>query len=179
MGDGRVRREEVTSGRDDFVVQVERVLDAAYRMATVMLLDYAAAEEAVHDATLAAWSRYRRAGGDVTRFLTWFLAVVVGECRGASWRRRLTLRGRGEGPEASDLVSDVLLHMDVQSRVALFCHYFLQLREDEVAVVLGVSPTRVLTQRYRAEERLQAELEEQGAEGLSFEPDLPDTDGQA
>jgi DNA-directed RNA polymerase specialized sigma24 family protein len=171
MGEGKVRREEAASDRDDFVVEVERVLDAAYRMATVMLLDYAAAEEAVHAATLAAWSRYGRPGGDATPFLTWFLAVVVGECRGASWRRRLTLRGRGEGPEASDLVADVLLHMDVQSRIALFCHYFLQLREDEVAVVLGVSPTRVLTQRYRAEERLQADLVEQGAGGLSFEPD--------
>lgn len=177
MGEGKVRREEVTLGRDEFVAQVERVLDPAYRLATVMLLDYAAAEEAVHDATLTAWSRYRRAGGGVPSFLMWFLAVVVGECRGASWRRRLALRGRGEGPDASDLVSDVLLHMDIQSRVALFCHYFLQLRADEVAGVLGVSPTRVLTQRYRAEERLQAELEEQGEQGLSFEPDDLGTDG--
>jgi DNA-directed RNA polymerase specialized sigma24 family protein len=176
MGEIKDRREDVTLGRDAFTARIEGLLDPAYRLASMVLLDYAAAGTAVHDATLRAWARYRQAGGDVLGFRTWFLTIVMNECRRVLWARRLTLRSRGEGPEASDLLSDVALQLGTNARVALFCHYFLGLGKDEVARVMGVSPSRLRTRIYRAEQRVRSELEREGEEVLAAaEADEPPT----
>ena len=167
MGEIKDRRQDVTRGRDAFTARIEGLLDPAYRLASMVLLDYAAAGTAVHDATLKAWARYRRAGGDVLGFRTWFLTIVMNECRRMLWARRLTLRSRGEGPEASDLLSDLALQLGTNARVALFCHYFLGLGKDEVARVMGVSPSRLRTRIYRAEQRVRSELEREAEEVLA------------
>ena len=151
---------EVTLSRDGFVAGVESILDPAYRLATVMLLDYAAAEDAVHDATLDAWAIHRRGAGEPANFRTWFLGVVATRCRRMRLRRWLPFGVRGEAPEASDLVSDVLLHLGTTARVALFCRYWLGLPDEEVAVILGMTPNRVRDGIERAEEHLHAELEQ-------------------
>ncbi|HKA51679.1 MAG TPA: sigma-70 family RNA polymerase sigma factor [Candidatus Dormibacteraeota bacterium] len=151
---------EVTLSRDGFVAAVEGILDPAYRLATVMLLDFAAAEDAVHDATLDAWAIHRRGGGEPASFRTWFFAVVATRCRRMRLRRRLPFGVRGEAPEASDLVSDVLLHLGTTARLALFCRHWLGLPDEEVAVILGTTPNRVRDRIERAEERLHAELEQ-------------------
>lgn len=177
MGEVKDRREDVTLGRDAFMARIEGLLDSAYRLASMVLLDYAAAGAAVNEATLKAWARYRRAGGDVLGFRTWFLTIVMNESRRKLWAHRLKLRSRGEGPEASDLVSDVALRLGTNGRVALFCHYFLGLGKDEVARVMGVSPSRLRTRIYRAEERVRRELEREGQEVLAAQSDEPaDTD---
>ena len=151
---------EVTLSRDGFVAAVEGILDPAYRLATVMLLDFAAAEDAVHDATLDAWAIHRRGGGEPASFRTWFFAIVATRCRRMRLRRRLPFGVRGEAPEASDLVSDVLLHLGTTARLALFCRHWLGLPDEEVAVILGTTPNRVRDRIERAEERLHAELEQ-------------------
>ena len=154
------RREDVIVSRDAFMGRVERLLDPAYRLATVMLLDFAAAEDAVHDATLEGWTRYRRVAGEVDDFRTWFLAIVAARCRRMRWRRLLPIGARGDGPEASDLVSDVLLHLRKIPRAVLFCHHFLSLPREEIALVLDMSPNQVRDRLYSAEERLQEELDQ-------------------
>ena len=164
MGEDRTVREDMTPGRDAFMARVESVLDPSYRLATVILLDYAAAEDAVHDATLRAWGLYRRAGGDVTSFRTWFLTIVAGECRRARRRRLLTLRGRGPGLGRLGGLRDVLARLPLPSRAALFCSVSLELPVDEVARVLGSSPNRVRTRIYRAGEVVQAELDREDEE---------------
>ena len=151
---------EVTVSRDGFVAGVESILDPAYRLATVMLLDFAAAEDAVHDATLDAWAMHRRGGGEKTNFRTWFLAVVATRCRRMRLWRWFPFGVRSEAPEASDLVSDVLLHFGTTARVALFCRHWLGLPDEEVAVILGMAPNRLRDLIERAEERLHAELEQ-------------------
>src|SRR5207302_9171293 len=85
MGEDRSGREDLTLSRDAFMTHVEAVLDPAYRLASVLLQEDAAAEDAVHAATMRAWRGYRRARGEVTSFRTWFLAMVVAECRRARW----------------------------------------------------------------------------------------------
>jgi RNA polymerase sigma-70 factor (ECF subfamily) len=163
MGEESSRREDLTLGRDAFLSRVEAVMDPSYRLATVMMLDYAAAEDAVHHATLRAWRLYRRLRGDITNFRTWFLAIVVDECRRARRWHPLSLRRRGEGLDGSDGLSEAIRRLPVATRVALFCFFFLDLPLDEVARVLRVSPARVRSRVYRAGERLQPQLEEHGS----------------
>ncbi len=158
MGDDSAQREDLTVSRDAFMRHVEGVLDSSYRLATVMLLDYTAAEDAVHDAAMRAWSRYRRRRRDVTSFRTWFLSIVAGECRRVRRWRLLRLRRRSRDPRQSAGLREVLGALPLASRTALFCHVSLDLPMDEVARVLRMSHERVRTQVYRAGERVQAEL---------------------
>ncbi len=156
MGEDSSRREDLTLGRDAFLTRVEAVVDPSYRLATVMLLDYAAAEDAVHGATMRAWRQYRRLGGEVTNFRTWFLAIVANHCRRLRWRRPLAPRRRREGlVRSGDGIRDAILRLPVGTRAALFCFYFLDLPLDEVAHVLRQPPARVRTRVYRASDRLQ------------------------
>jgi len=145
--------------RDAFMGRVESLLDPAYRLASVMLLDFAAAEDAVHDATLEGWARYRRLTGDVDGFSTWFLTIVARRCRRMRWRRRFGLGVRGEGPEAADLVSGMLLSLGTVPRAALFCQHVLGLTREQTAVVLDMPLSRVRDRVYRAEERLLDEVD--------------------
>lgn len=160
MGDDTTKRDDSTLERDAFITRVEGMLDPAYRLATVILLDYTAAEDVVHGASLTAWNRYRRVRGDVTSFRTWFLEIVATRCRRRRWWRRLTLRGgdvgRVGGPR--DIVGDLPL----ASRTALFCRVSLGLPDDEVARVLRTSPVRVRSRAFRARERVEAELQRRG-----------------
>jgi len=154
------RREDFIVSRDAFMGRVERLLDPAYRLATVMLLDFAAAEDVVHDATLEGWTRYRRVSGEVHDFRTWFMAIVATRCRRVRWRRLLPFGASRDRLEASDLLSDVLLHMRTIPRAVLFCHHFLSLPREEIALVLDMSPNQVRDRLYSAEERLQNEVDQ-------------------
>jgi DNA-directed RNA polymerase specialized sigma24 family protein len=154
MADETTKTEDVGLIRDAFMKHVEGVLDPAYRMATVILLDYAAAEDAVQGATLTAWRRFQGQGGEVTSFRTWFLAVVAAHCRRLRRWRRLTLRGGDVGGPR-----DIVGGLPLPARVALFCRVALELPDDEVARVLGTSPVRVRNRVYRARERVEAELQ--------------------
>jgi DNA-directed RNA polymerase specialized sigma24 family protein len=158
MGEDSSRREDLVLGRDAFMSSVEAVLDPAYRLATVILLDYGAAEDAVHDATVRAWRQYRRMGGEVTSFRTWFLALVADQCRRVRRWRLLTLRRRGDDFAASGGLRDVLGGLPLASRASLFCFVSLDLPMDEVARILRMSPGRVRSRVYRASERAQVEL---------------------
>ena len=157
MSDDTTKRDELIPERDAYMTRVEGILDPAYRLATVILLDYAAAEDVVHGATLSAWNRYRAMRGEVTSFRTWFLAIVAARCRRLRWWRRLTLRGgdvgRVGGPR--DIVGD----LPFATRTTLFCRVSLGLPEDEVARVLRTSPARVQSRTDRARERVEAELQ--------------------
>jgi RNA polymerase sigma factor (sigma-70 family) len=156
MGEDSSRREDPRLARDAFMTRVEAIVDPSYRLASVMLLDYAAAEDAVHGATVRAWRQYRRLGGEVTSFRTWFLAIVANQCRRLRWRRPLAPRRRREAVgRTGDRVQDAIVHLPVGTRAALFCFYFLDLPLDEVARVLRQSPGRVRAQVYRASDRLQ------------------------
>ena len=161
MGDDTARREDLTHGRDAFMNHVEGVLDPAYRLATVILLDYDEAEDAVHDATVHAWRRYRQVDGEVISFRTWFLAIVVARCRASlRWRWLPFGRRRRAGDiDTSDGLQEALGGLPLASRTALFCFVSLDLPMDEVARVLGTSLSRVRARVYRAGERVQAQLD--------------------
>ena len=151
MGEDRSKREELTPSRDAFMTHVD-----------VLLADDTAAEEAVHRATMRAWRGYRRVSGEVTNFRTWFLAIVVDQCRRERWlhpfRRRSSQRLVRPGG-----LPDAIRRLPAGTRAALFCFFFLDLPLDEVAHVLRVTPARVRARVYRAGEQLQPLLDENGS----------------
>lgn len=65
---------------DTFRELVDRHLDAAYRLAGVILNDRVEAEDAVHDAAVAAWRGFPGLR-DPARFDAWFRRILVNICR--------------------------------------------------------------------------------------------------
>lgn len=156
-------------GRDAFTSRVETLLDPAYRLATIMLLDEALAEEVVHDAALRAWRRYQRAGGEIVSFRTWFLATVAATCRrapvGRLWRflrpgraARL-LASIDRGPVAGPDLRQAVVRLTTTTRVALFCLYYLDMPMDEVARVVGLSTPAARSRVYEAAQLLRPGLD--------------------
>jgi RNA polymerase sigma-70 factor (ECF subfamily) len=153
----------------EFTAQLDAVLDPAYRLATVMLRDRSAAEDAVQEAALKAWRKHGQLRGGAASFRPWFLSIVANECRMArrtSWWRVLRLP---ELPEpavpssemdvSSGDLREAVLRLEPRDRAALFCFFYLDLPMEEVARVLGVSPTAARSRVYRAARRLRPELE--------------------
>ncbi len=150
-----------------FTAQLEEVLDAAHRLATVMLRDRAAAEDAVQEAALKAWRRHGQLRGGPGGFRAWFLSIVANECRMARRTRWWQVIRLAEAPEPraeepvvdrSDL-RDAVLRLEPGDRAALFCFFYLDLPMEEVARILGVSRSAARSRVYRAARRLRPELD--------------------
>lgn len=65
---------------DAFRRLVDQHLDGAYRLAGVILNDRIEAEDAVHEAAVAAWRGFADLR-DPARFDAWFRRILVNECR--------------------------------------------------------------------------------------------------
>jgi RNA polymerase sigma-70 factor (ECF subfamily) len=150
---------------DSFAALIEPLLDPAYRLAAVMLADRSAAEDAVQEASIKAWRKLKQLRGDLRSLRPWFLSIVANECRMARRTRwwsvvRLPdIPRSSEDPEAasSDLHS-ALLRMNPDERLPLVLHFYLDLPLDEVARILGVSPSAAKSRIYRAAKRLRSDL---------------------
>ncbi|HEY7201276.1 MAG TPA: sigma-70 family RNA polymerase sigma factor [Candidatus Dormibacteraeota bacterium] len=151
-----------------FTAQLEAALDAAHRLATVMLRDRSAAEDAVQEAALKAWRKYGQLRGGAAGFRTWFLSIVANECRMARRTRWWRVIRLAETPEprvpdevgvSSGELRDAVLRLDPGDRAALFCFFYLDLPMEEVARVLGISRTAARSRVYRAARRLRPELD--------------------
>jgi len=151
----------------EFTARLEAVLDPAHRLATVILRDRAAADDAVQEAAIKAWRKYGQLR-EGERFSSWFLSIVANECRMARrtpWWRVIRSGDPIEsaGPPvdafaASDLRAAVL-GLEPSDRAALFCFFYLDLPMDEVARVLRISPAAARARVYRAARRLRPELD--------------------
>ena len=94
-GAARAQLRVVSPGADAFRRLVERQLDASYRLAAVILGDRVEAEDAVHDAAVAAWQGFA-ALRDPDRFDAWFRRILVNGCRDrvvSQFGARRSLRG--------------------------------------------------------------------------------------
>src|SRR5215467_10168185 len=167
--------EQLLTGPAAFTAQLEAVLDPAHRLATVMLRDRAAAEDAVQEAALKAWRKHGQLRGGAEGFRGWFLSIVANECRMARRTRWWHVIRVADPPElaasveelavsSSDL-RDAVLRLDSGDRAALFCFFYLDLPMEEVARVLGVSPSAARSRVYRAARRLKPELDPSEVEG--------------
>src|SRR5215467_15682729 len=91
--------ERVLTGQAAFTAQLEVVLDPAHRLATVMLRDRSAAEDAVQEAALKAWRKHGQLRGGAEGFRGWFLSIVANECRMARRTRWWHVLRFAEPPE--------------------------------------------------------------------------------
>ena len=172
---GDAAREAFLSSPDAFSAQLETVLDAAHRLATVMLRDRSAAEDAVQEAALKAWRKHGQLRGGAEGFRGWFLSIVANECRMARrtrWWHVVRFADPPEQPAPVDQLAvtssdlrDAVLRLDPGDRAALFCFFYLDLPMEEVARVLGVSPSAARSRVYRAARRLKPELDPSEVEG--------------
>jgi RNA polymerase sigma-70 factor (ECF subfamily) len=152
-----------------FTERLEAVLDPAHRLATVLLRDRTAAEDAVQEAALKAWRKRDQLRGGEERFRSWFLSIVANECRMARrtrwWHVIRSAEPLGDLDAAADSAfarSDLraaVLRLDPGDRTALFCFFYLDLPMEEVARVLRVSPAAARARVYRAARRLRPELD--------------------
>jgi RNA polymerase sigma-70 factor (ECF subfamily) len=154
---------------ESFAALIEPLLDPAYRLATVMLADRSAAEDAVQEASIKAWRKLRQLRGDVNSLRPWFLSIVANECRMARRQRWWSVFKLAEVPSAESsaqqsATSDLhraLLKLTPDERLPLVLHFYFDLPLDEVARTLHVSPAAAKSRIYRAAKRLRSDLTEE------------------
>jgi RNA polymerase sigma factor (sigma-70 family) len=157
-----------------FEAALAPVIDKAHRLATAMLHDSAAAQDAVQEAAIKAWRKLDRLR-EGAEMGPWFLGIVANECRTtlrSRWRRsvgpldadRLIAPARIRDVEATQDVLAALARMRHGDRLVLVLHYWLDMPVEEIALVVGASPSAAKARLYRAVERLRALL---GREGRS------------
>jgi RNA polymerase sigma-70 factor (ECF subfamily) len=151
---------------DSFAVLIEPLLDPAYRLAAVMLADRSSAEDAVQEASIKAWRKFRQLRGDLKSLRPWFLSIVANECRMARRQRWWSVikvadvpssQTSAEAGATSDL-HQALLKLSPEERLPLVLHFYLDLPLDEVARALQVSPSAAKSRIYRAAKRLRSDL---------------------
>lgn len=167
-------RLRVVDGRaDDFRRLLERPLDSSYRLAGVILGDRTEAEDAVHDAALAAWAGFRDLR-DPARFDAWFRRILVNGCRDrlrTRARRRVVDVGRelveAEHPRIADAseataIRDALERaMDTLSpdeQVVIAMRFHADLTVPAIAEALGIPAGTVKSRLHNAMGRLRAAL---------------------
>jgi len=147
-----------------FVLLVEPLLPAAYRLAVGMLRSEADAEDAVQEAVLKAWRHFGRFRRD-SDLRPWLFTIVANECRGQRRTRWWSVIRRAD--TADDIVGEAsagdpatvdlrraLYHLPHDQRLVLILRYYLDLSYDEVAHTLGISTKAAKSRTYRALERL-------------------------
>ena len=149
-----------------FAILIEPLLDPAYRLAAVMLVDRSSAEDAVQEASIKAWRKLRQVRGDVSSLRPWFLSIVANECRMARRQRWWSVLKFAEIPPSDSnpetgATSDLhraLLKLSADERLPLVLHFYLDLPIEEVARALHVSPSAAKSRIYRAAKRLRSDL---------------------
>ena len=171
MGEIRVEPSSATSDqRAVFAALADRQLDAAYRLAGVILGDPFEAQDATHDAVVTAWKRYRSLR-DPDRFEAWFSRILVNTCRDRLRRRRrrpsVQLESAPELRSAGDAIGQaedrlILDHafesLSPDHRLVVALRFYGDLSVDQIAEQLGVPAGTVKSRLHLATRRLHAAL---------------------
>jgi RNA polymerase sigma-70 factor (ECF subfamily) len=169
MADGEVGLRELALRGDEaaFEALVRPLVDPAIRLAYSMLGDRWEAEDATQEAVTRAWRKLNqlRPGMPVR---PWFLAIVVNQCRNVRrtrWFKTVRLADVFQARTDVDLekldLERALERLPGTDRQAIFMHFYMDLSIEEVAVVLGVSPSAARGRIYRACRRLRPGLVEE------------------
>jgi RNA polymerase sigma factor (sigma-70 family) len=146
------------------------LIEQAYRLATAMLHDSAAAQDVVQEASIKAWRKLDRLRPG-SELRPWYMGIVANECRTSlrsRWRRSVVpLRGQmhgADGPEnAAVATQDTLRAMRTlrhQDRLVLALHFYLDMSVEDIADVVGASVPAAKARLYRAIHLLRARLGE-------------------
>ncbi len=155
----------------------DRHLDGAYRLAAVILDDRVEAEDAVHDAAVAAWRAFGSLR-DLDRFEPWFQRIVVNVCRDrlrARARSQLRVVDLGrelaerEHPVVADAsaaaadrlaVGEALDALDADHRIVVVLRFHADLTVPAIAATLGIPEGTVKSRLHHALGRLRASMDE-------------------
>jgi len=158
-----------TDQRDAEVAAVlEALLPSAYRLASWILRDSGAAEDAVADAMLRAWER-RSTLRDPATVDAWFTRILTNVCRDLLRRRRrsVTIAWKPPAPEADpgldpsdrDEVGRGLELLTPDERVLLALRHGRDLTVPMIATQLGVPEGTVKSRLHAAHAHLRAAIE--------------------
>jgi len=152
---------------------IEPHLGEAFALAQALSTDRGAAQDAVQNAAFKAWRRMPQLRDEASA-RSWFLAIVVNECR-SSWRKRKVAAADAEGgsdpinwPLGVDQRLDVrtaMQRLKRDDRVVLSLRFLMDMSVEETATVLGISASAVKARTARAATRFRAAMAQaEGAE---------------
>jgi RNA polymerase sigma-70 factor (ECF subfamily) len=172
---GRPVALELDGRADAFRWLVDRHLDGGYRLAAVILGDRVEAEDAVHDAAVAAWRAFDQLR-DPARFEAWFRRILVNGCRDrlrARARQRVVDVGRelaeaehpvtGDASDATatrDALGRALARLDADHQVVVTLRFGADLTVPAIAATLGIPEGTVKSRLHHALARLRAVMQE-------------------
>lgn len=168
---------ELTARRLAFERLTDQRLLRAYRLASLVLHDRGAAEDAVHDAALIAWTRFADLR-DQSRFDPWFDRIVVNVCRQRLRQRGLrtldeaALLGVGRADDASvraerAALRDALARLTPEHRIVVVLRHLEGYSIAEIAGRTGEREGTVKSRLHYALRELRAAYDaaERGPEG--------------
>jgi RNA polymerase sigma factor (sigma-70 family) len=158
-----------------FRALVDTRLDAAYRLAAVILDDRVEAEDAVHDAAVAAWRAFDGLR-EAASFDAWFRRILVNGCRDrlrARARFRVVDVGRELTEADHPVVGDVsastadrdalgraLRTLDPDHQVVVVLRFRADLTVPAIAATLGIAEGTVKSRLHHALGRLRTAMQE-------------------
>jgi RNA polymerase sigma-70 factor (ECF subfamily) len=151
-----------------FAAELSALFPRALRLAAGMLLDPAAAEDAVQEAAIRAWRKRANLRAE-SPLGPWFLAIVANQCREVRRGRWVRVLGfpavpaEPAAPPATDPsgaldVRRALRRLEHRDRLALVLRYYLDLPLAEVATVSGCSVEAARSRVRRGEAALRSQL---------------------
>ena len=147
---------------DEFTGFYRDAYPGAVRLAWLLTHDHAAAEDVVQDAFL----RLRRRLEAIEHPTAYLRTAIVNGCRDrarsagradAGWRRLRVVTEVTSTDKPSELL-DAVGHLPYKQRAVLVLRYWADLREEEIAEIVGVRPATVRSITSRALDRLRKEL---------------------
>ena len=147
---------------DDFTGFYRDAYPGAVRLAWLLTHDHAAAEDVVQEAFI----RLRPRLDTVAHRTAYLRTAVVNGCRDrarsagradAGWRRLRVVTEVSTTDKPSELL-DAVAVLPYKQRAVLVLRYWADLREEEIADIVGVRPATVRSITSRALERLRKEL---------------------
>jgi RNA polymerase sigma-70 factor, ECF subfamily len=141
-------------------------LEGAYRLATCILRDRAAAEDAVQEAALRAWAM-RRGLRDPSRAEAWFGRIVVNTCRAelARQSRRPVINGADlyadadATTETRDEVCRALARLTPDEQIVVAMRYGRDMTVPQIALHTGIREGTIKSRLHNAQEHLRAAFE--------------------
>ena len=169
---GRRLTDDAARGRAFATLFDRRALDGAYRYATLLLGDPAEAEDATHDAALAAW-RHLEELREPGRFDAWFGRILANTCRDRLRARRRALPAidalsstafsastsdMAEVIGGRDAVAAALQSLSAEHREVIVLRFYVDLTVDQIAARTGVGAGTVKSRLHYALRHLRAAL---------------------
>jgi RNA polymerase sigma-70 factor (ECF subfamily) len=165
-------RLRVTAGEaEEFEAALGPLIEQAHRLATAMLHDPTAAQDAVQEASIKAWRKIDRLRPD-SAMGPWFLGIVANECRTtlrSRWRRSVVplqtdLLARGTVENRAVATHDTLRALGKlrhRDRLVVALHFYLDMPVEQIAQVIGTSEAAAKARLYRAIHALRRQVGEE------------------